>query len=207
MHNGGRAVYRMKRIIDVIFLIVLLGIVFIFFKLDKGDVVYVTSEIDGKKYLVRDLEDKQKASNLISRVWMDMNKVKDELYSNIDKHPEYKEYIQQLNTRMKNSKITESNGNTVYTSYSVNKGEEIVFCLRSRKFGNNGVIHPKNLIMYVALHEMSHVACPEYGHTDLFKKIFAFITTEAMKIGVYEYINFRDDNHEYCGISITDSIV
>lgn len=197
----------MKRIIDIIFIIILLGVLFMFFRLDKGDVVYVKSEIDHKKYLVRDLEDKQQASNLLSSVWIDMNTVKDYLYNNITKYPEYKDYILQLNKRMKNSKITESDGNTVYTSYSVNKGEEIVFCLRSRKFGNNGALHLKNLIMYVALHEMSHVACPEYGHTELFKKIFAFITTEAIKMKLYTFINFSRNNHEYCGIDITESII
>ena len=32
--------------------------------------------------------------------------------------------------------VLESSEDSVYTSYSVNKGEEIVFCLRSRKIKN-----------------------------------------------------------------------
>ncbi len=54
---------------------------------------------------------------------------------------------------------------------------------------------------------MGHVACPEFGHTDLFKDIFAFLATEAVKIGIYTKIDFKQDNKEYCGLTITDSII
>ena len=88
--------------------------------------------------------------------------------------------------------------------YSVNKGEQIVFCLRSK---NTGKLHSLNLVMYVALHEMAHVACPEYGHTKLFKKIFAFFTKTAIEMGIYERIPFNQRPEEYCGLTITDSII
>src|SRR5438445_471854 len=83
----------------------------------------------------------------------------------------YNIYIEQLKERMSNVIISESSENNGYTSYSINKGEQIVFCLRSKKDNNH--LHDLNLLMYVALHEMAHVACPEIGHTDLFKEIFA----------------------------------
>ena len=95
--------------------------------------------------------------------------------------------------------------NTVYTSYSINKGEQIVFCLRSKMIRNK--LHDFNLIMYVVLHEMAHVGCPEIGHTELFKKIFALFASEAVKMGLYEKIEFRNNNKEYCGMQITDSII
>ena len=80
--------------------------------------------------------------------------------------------------------MSESPSDAKYTSYSVNKGEELVFCVRSKKTGK---IHDLNLLMYVALHEIAHIACPEQGHTPLFKKIFAFLTEQALKLKLYKY--------------------
>ena len=64
-----------------------------------------------------------------------------------------------------------------------------------------------NLVMYVVLHEMAHIACPEYGHTQLFKQIFAFFAETAIKINLYEKINFNENPSEYCGLTVTDSII
>jgi len=116
-----------------------------------------------------------------------------------------KEDIERLISNFNSDAFSETTPDSKYTSYSVNKGEQLVFCVRSRKNRDN--LHDMNLMMYVVLHEISHIACPEYGHTHLFKKIFAFITKAAMEIGVYEYIDFRNNNKEYCGLSITESIV
>ena len=54
----------------------------------------------------------------------------------------------------------ESTDDSKFTSYSINKGEEIVFCLRCKKTNQ---LHNINELMYVAIHEISHVACPEIG--------------------------------------------
>lgn len=62
--------------------------------------------------------------------------------------------------------------------------------------------------MYVVLHEISHVACPIYdNHGPLFKKIFAFLTKEAVKLNLYEIIDFNTNPKIYCGMKITDSII
>ena len=61
--------------------------------------------------------------------------------------------------------IMETPADEKNTSYTINKGEKIVICLRS-KFLNE--IHDINTIMYVVIHELAHVACPEFGHTPLF---------------------------------------
>jgi predicted metal-dependent hydrolase len=135
-----------------------------------------------------------------------MFKLNDYLYKNKKNYPENIKYIEQLNTKLKNTKIQESTDNGIYTSYSINKGEQIVFCLRSRQT-SEGKLHDLNLLMYVVLHEMAHVACPEFGHTELFKDIFAFLTEVAIKIKIYKKIDFKNDNREYCGLTITDSII
>ena len=169
------------------------------------DVIYVKSEADESVYLVRNVDDKDKAANILAMIKKNITTITDHLYRNIKNYKSYQLYILQLHERIKNAVIMESSEDSVYTSYSVNKGEQIVFCLRSRNIPNQ--LHKLNLLMYVVLHEMSHVACPEYGHTLLFKKIFAFITTVAIEMKLYERIDFFKNNTEYCGLMITDSII
>jgi predicted metal-dependent hydrolase len=169
---------------------------------------YVKSDIDNKFYLVRSVPDKQQAANVLARLRNNVLTLADYLYKNRDQkeYSEYVQYIDRLHSKANSITIIESTQDSIYTSYSVNKGEQIVFCLRSRK--NANMLHDINLMMYVVLHEISHVACPIYdNHGPLFKKIFAFITNAAIKIGLYTKINFGSQPEEYCGLMITDSIV
>jgi hypothetical protein len=190
----------------IIFIIFFILIVILFVKIPKKEVVYVKSDIDGESYLVRDLPDKQKAANMLARIKKNIFSLQMYLNENKDtKYQEYKPYIEQLTTRIKDVVINESTEDSVYTSYSVNKGEQIVFCLRSRD--GNTQLHDLNLVMYVALHEIAHVACPEYGHGALFKKIFAFFTTVAIEQGIYHRIPFDKEPTDYCGLTISDSII
>lgn len=165
---------------------------------------YVQSYIDDQYYQVRDKDDAIKASNMLARIKENIMTLKNYLVENKSKYEEMIPYITQLSEKIKGVVISESAENSNYTSYSVNKGEEIVFCLRSKE---DGRMHDINLVMYVALHEIAHVACPEYGHTDLFKKIFAFFVKIAIEINIYRKIEFNEDPMEYCGLTITESII
>ena len=190
---------------ELLLIIIFFIVFFIFIKKSQNEVSNVPSDVDGHRYLVRNLEDKDKAANMLAKIRKNMMILKDHLVENKDtKYKDMKPYIEQLDRNLKNVVINESGENSSYTSYSVNKGKEIVFCLRSKR---NNKLHDLNLVMYVALHELGHVGCPEYGHTDLFKQIFAFFTEVAMEIGLYEKIYFNIDPAEYCGITITESIV
>ena len=60
--------------------------------------------------------------------------------------------------------------------------------------------------MYVTLHELAHVACPEEGHTELFENIFKFFIQVAIKLKLYNKIKFKNNNIEYCGIIIKNHI-
>lgn len=192
--------------IKITIIIVIIIVTLLFAKLSKKEVIYVQSDVDNNKYLVRDLPDKQMASNMLARIKMNLSILVNELNNKKNtEYIEYKPYIEQLYDKFDKIVINESSEDSIYTSYSVNKGEQIVFCLRSKI--NKNDIHPINLVMYVALHEISHVACPEYGHTLLFKKIFAFFTIVAIKINIYQYIKFSEQPTEYCGLTISESII
>ena len=174
-------------------------------KYNNNNFVYVQSTVDDNFYRVRDLEDKQIASDMLAKIKKNILTLTTYLYENKEDYPEFEPYIEQLNNKIKNVVVVESPENSIYTSYSVNKGEQIVFCLRSRKVKNK--LYQLNLLMYVVLHEMAHVACPEYNHTPLFKKIFAFLTIMAIRLGLYHKIDFYNNPVEYCGLLITDSII
>ena len=167
----------------------------------------VKSTIDNNVYMVRDLSNKQDAANLLAVIkkrlfillhYLDQNKT--------TKYKNYAKHIDLMKKRLPKSIIMESNANSVYTSYSVNKGESIVFCLRSRDSEQN--LHDVNLLMYVALHELAHVSTIKYGHTETFKKVFAFLVRIAMFLNLYKKINFSHKTPvRYCGLDITESIV
>jgi len=189
----------------ILFIIVIILLV-IFISSVKHDVKYVKSYIDNREYLVLDKHDSIQAANTLARIRQNMIEISQMLdkHKN-DKYKEYKNYIERLNKKIGYTKINEGGNDGSYTSYSVNKGDQLVFCLRSKKYKD--ILHDVNLVMYVVLHEMSHIACPEYGHTTLFYKIFRFITQVAMDMGKYQKINFNKNPTEYCGLIITDSIV
>jgi predicted metal-dependent hydrolase len=161
--------------------------------------------------MVQDKNDKQRASNLLGIVNNNIHNISEYMYNNLinnnnNNYIKYKPYILKLKTGINNLIIRESDENSKYTSYTVNKGEQVILCIRSKlinKYKNNGNIHNINLIMYVVLHEISHIACPEYGHTPLFREIFNFFCNEASNIGIYKKIDFKITPMEYCGMTIT----
>lgn len=185
--------------------VIVLIILVIFVRLVGSEINYVKATLDNNDYLVRNLPDNKQAANMLAQIKQNIHSLINYLNEHHEQFKEYQEYLTQLNDRIKNVVISESSDDNQYTSYSVNKGEEIVFCLRSRVDKNK--FHGLNLIMYVALHELAHVACPEFGHTPLFKKIFSFLTTIGINIGIYHKIDFDSHPTEYCGLTIADSIV
>ena len=192
----------------IFILILICAMIVFYFKFSHPDMTYVKSDIDEIFYLVRDVGDKQQAANTLAKIRQYIISLSDSLHNNMSdpKNIKYKEYIIRLHERVRDIIILESTQDSIYTSYSVNKGEQIVFCLRSRKLPNN--LHDVNLMMYVVLHEISHVACPIYdNHGPLFKEIFSFITNSAINIGIYKKIDFKAEPKDYCGLMITDSIV
>jgi predicted metal-dependent hydrolase len=192
----------------LIILCIIIIVIILYFKLSNNDMTYVKSNIDNEFYLVRNVNDKQQASNTLARIKQNILKLSQYLYTqrNNKENTDYVQYIDRLYKHANNIIIVESTQDSLYTSYSINKGEQIVFCLRSRHNLNN--MHDINLMMYVVLHEISHVACPIYdNHGPLFKKIFAFITNNAMNINIYKKIDFNKQPEEYCGLMINDSIV
>ena len=94
---------------------------------------YVTSSIDKDQYLVRNREDKEEAADILATIKKNLVSIVTFLKKNNMSDPK----VRRLVKKYRPSKISESLPNTNYTSYSVNKGEKLVFCIRSKKNHNN----------------------------------------------------------------------
>lgn len=163
-------------------------------------------ETNNSKFMVYNDENKIESAKLLATLVDRMYKLRNYLINNKKKYKEYEEYINLLEKNLNTERTTiyENIPDSNLTSYTINKGEELGFCLKSKITGK---FHDINLLMYVAIHEMAHVACPEIGHDELFKKIFMFFTTEAINIGLYKKTDYESNNVEYCGMILSSSIV
>jgi predicted metal-dependent hydrolase len=226
-------------IVEIFISLGLLTVIYKYFEKKSFDVVMVKSNLNGKKYLVRNLPDKQEASDNLSYLSDNLGKIVDYLSNNnrtvifnkfmkedFDKQnnltdkssEEYKEKVQKNKTnlmiklkrdidRLKSNfnpeNIYENTPNAKYTSYSVNKGEKLYFCLRSKK--NDEKLVDKNIMMFVAIHELSHLMTEAVGHPPDFWNNFKFLLKVAIDLKVYNYIDFNAYPKDYCGTKITDT--
>ena len=66
-------------------------------------------------------------------------------------------------------------------SYTINK-EKVYLCLTDE----NGEYYNMNSLLYVFLHEISHVLCDEIGHTEKFHEIFEDVLKQASDLKIYD---------------------
>lgn len=77
-------------------------------------------------------------------------------------------------------------------SYTINK-KKIYLCLKD----DNNEYYDFNMLIYVAIHELSHVLCDEIGHTPKFNRIFQDNLLKAEKLGIYD--SNKPIITNYCG--------
>ena len=192
---------------ETILISTIIIVIYIYFFLNKNKFVSIESNT-GTKYMVYDDELKKDKSNLLSLIVKNMCLLKNYLIKNInsDDLKDYSPYIKQLeeNFNEERTVIYETDPNSNLTSYSVNKGEELSVCLKSKSLGQ---LHDINLLMYVVIHEMAHFACPEIGHGELFQKIFKKLIEISIKLNIYYYEDYSSKPIEYCGMILSSSVV
>jgi len=164
--------------------------------------VPVKSTVDGRTYKVRDLPDKKEAANLMASVRVKISSLCSALLQKYPDKPQVKLISQ--NFRDDPNRFLEATPDAAHTSYSVNKGEEIHLCLRQRG-GQDEALVNENVMIFVALHELSHVCTESVGHGPDFWNNFGWILKEAESMGYYKYTDFQAQPVSYCGVSITDS--
>ena len=167
----------------------------------KYPTIQVKSNVDGQIYTVRDMPDKQEAADIMAKVRIKMNKLKVHVESSYPDKPQVKQLSK--NFEASSSRIYEATPDAEFTSYSVNKGESIHFCLRERQEENESLVH-EDIVTFVAIHEMGHVITKTVGHGPDFWNNFAWLLQEAERVGIYKHRDFRAHPVSYCGMKITD---
>ena len=161
----------------------------------------IISDVNGKKYCVRERKNIKKASDLLAMTTKNITTLVKYL---INKYPD-KESVILLHKNFNPKKIKEILPTSEYTAYSENKGEQIALCLSNKSKSDTDNLIDKNTLMFVALHEMSHLATKTIGHDDTFWKNFKFLLKESEKINIYKPINYKNNSTNYCGMEIKDN--
>jgi hypothetical protein len=155
---------------------------------------------------VESIKEVQKGANALSFMRMNLidlvNEVK-ELFINktqgtIDRHKQINfenqnismKEIKMLIERFDPDNISESTPADKYTSYSVNKGEKIVFCIREKAGNDNHhqIINP-NTLMFVAIHELAHIMTISIGHEPDFWNNMRFLLAIAINTPCHDKYN------------------
>ena len=129
-------------------LIILIAIVilsyFIIKIYNERDLMEITSSIDNEKYTVQIKDDYKEAADLIAKIKSRLNTLMEHLKKSYD---ESDERIERLISNYRPDKMREGVDTPGYTSYSINKGEQIILCLR-----NEDELVDINTMMFVVLH-------------------------------------------------------
>jgi predicted metal-dependent hydrolase len=181
----------------IILIITILGIYYIYNYYINQGLIKVKSNIDNTEYTVQIKEDAKEAADLIATI---KNKLKILLEHLQKTYGGSDERVAMLTANYRPERVSEGVDTPGYTSYSVNKGEQIVLCLR-----NKDKLMDVNTMMFVVLHEFAHLATESIGHTEEFWTNFKWILEESMNIGIYARQDFKTTNVDYCGIKITSS--
>lgn len=86
------------------------------------------------------------------------------------------------------------------TSYTVDKGALLALCLREKEAG--APLHDPNLLMFVALHELTHISLKVQDHPPEFWAAFRWLLEEAVAAGVYWPHDFGRHPRSFCGTRV-----
>jgi hypothetical protein len=92
--------------------------------------------------------------------------------------------------------------NDVNTSYVEDKGRVFAVCLREKDSGR-AMIHDKNILEFVVMHEMAHLSTHVIGHDDVeFWANFKILIEEAKELGLHTPVNYSKQPVVYCSLKV-----
>jgi hypothetical protein len=172
----------------------------VYYEMDDQSLKCVISDVDGKRYCVRDRKDLSETADLLAQV---TQKCQD-LVSFVDK--KYKgenEGVVRLVENFNPKNISETLPTSELTAYSENKGEKIAFCLTKKKEGKKLI--DLNTLTFVAIHELSHLMTKSIGHKLDFWQNFKFLLENAKEANIYIPVDYKSQPNEFCGLTISDN--
>ena len=154
-------------------------------------------------YRVRDRSDRVLAANTLARLTQSLNSVIIAFENDAEIGRKHADKIAFLKSNWKPENIEESDPDSSTTSYSLNKGNKLVFCIRHKD--DDGTFVDDNTLVFVGIHELAHLMTTEVGHTPLFWSNMKMLLEVATKQGIYKPENYEASPKKYCGIEITNS--
>tara|TARA_B100000886_G_scaffold299194_1_gene227653 strand:+ start:3226 stop:3813 length:588 start_codon:yes stop_codon:yes gene_type:complete len=182
-----------------IILFVIGFIIKIYFESDMFHLKCIISDEDGNTYCVRETPKLELVADLLART---TEKLKQLVAYLKDEFPN-RENVKRLAEKFNPKKISETLPTSKYTAYSENKGEKLAFCTTTTKEGSKLI--DENTLTFVAIHELGHVMTESVGHTKEFWQNFKFLLKNAVKIGIYQPVDYKKKPKNYCGMKITDN--
>ena len=182
----------------IIAFVVIIGLK-IYSESDAYNLKCIISDVDGKRYCVRERMTMELAANLLASV---TQKLKDLVIYCAKNFPD-NEKVQRMVQKFNPTKISETLPTSEYTAYSENKGEKQAFCLNKQKNGTKLI--DINTLTFVAIHELAHIMTISEGHKQEFWQNFKFLLEQAKAANIYEPVDYKKNPEPYCGMDISDN--
>lgn len=158
------------------------------------------SDITKKKYGIQETLPKTKeAVNMIAQ----MDQFIDKFVAYLDAKNPNDRRVKRLVNRTNNIKIEESPFEPDTSSYTLNKGDLMAFCVRSKE--NPNELHDYQTMLFVAIHELAHVASVSRGHGAEFVNTFKWLLQQAAESGMYSPVDYSKAPITYCGVRVTNN--
>jgi len=187
----------------ILSIVVIILVIYCLFKYIKRQYLStkILSKIDNRYYIVRNNGDTQKSADTLAYINQRIQTLLNYIDQKTD-HAEFDKNIKLLRERYNKDSLME-NIELDNTTYTVNKGESIEFCLATRD--SHQEIYDINKLMFVTIHELAHIGCVSFDHGEEFRKFFPYLVENAIKCGVYKYQDYSKKPEEYCGMTIDQS--
>ena len=181
-------------ILGYVLIAFIIGIsIYIYFNSDTFQLKCIVSTVDGNKYCVRERENLQKASDLLAKITKKDKELVEYMGKKFQDNPDIHRLVKNFNPK----KVMETLPTSEYTAYSENKGEKLAFCLNKEKNENNNLIDEQTL-MFVSIHELSHIMTKSIGHKSDFWKNFKILLENAKEAGIHDPEDYKKKPREYC---------
>jgi len=182
----------------LLFFISIMVLFCIFHKVNHAkNILKLQSSIDGRIYIVRKELNAQEACDKLSQI----NRKIMSLLSYFRQEDSMTPDITRLCDKYNPDQLSETLPGSKYTSYSVNKGEQISLCIRH----SDNTFIDDNTILFVLLHELSHIMTISVGHTKEFWDNMKYLLEMGEIIRIYKPVDYSKHPVDYCGMIINSS--
>lgn len=192
--------YKLDILAYVMIAFIVIVSAYMYIDSDAFQLKCIVSTVDGNKYCVREREKLQEAADLLASITEKCKKLVEyagEKYPNQDN-------VKRLVAGFHPQRVVETLPTSKFTAYSENKGEKLAFCLNKTREGENNMID-EHTLMFVAIHELSHIATKSIGHKNEFWENFKFLLECAKEAGIHNPSDYKNDPKEYCGMKLKDN--